>query len=180
MSFKEWREQNPGLVNAVAAALAVIALLVVAYNFGFLTKERNVADQPLPKLYYYDLNKNELFTAEDELSPIPAPSGPMDGKPAGVLASVYACGDCANASARKVAYLEKIDEEFLSKVDPSLRKGYYNGTSPATIQGIADATLVKTPDSKTWVARNSDEGRAITEANESNCPESAPYQGCLP
>lgn len=180
MSIKEWREQNPGTFNLIAAGFAAVALLIAAYNLGYLRKDTPVNERPVAKVYFYDLNKGEVFVGDDCLPPVPAPSGPIDGKPAGVIANVFSCGDCADASTRFVGYLETIDEKFRAGVDPTIARGYYNAPSPTVVPGLTEATLVKLPEDKTWVSKSSADGAAVMSAHESKCPAGTVATGCNP
>lgn len=88
MGIREYLNKNPAITIAGMAILVAITLVVILRNAG-------VWGGPTPEtsgtMYFYDEDTRELFTARsDQLAPIAAPSGGS-----GVLAEVYACGDCS-------------------------------------------------------------------------------------
>lgn len=156
--------------------VAAVAILVLLASGGAIWWHA-AAPPPLrqPRLWYMDLNKGQLFAGSGDLAPIEAPGGPVNHVPTGVLAHVYACGDCSNAGDRSVAWLETLD--------PAVQKAMGSG---ATYLSIADATAsdfnggrrVQRPKDGEWVDAYSEEGTAIQQPPA--CPGGAASKPCLP
>ena len=90
--------------SAIAAILAVTMLTFALMNSSNEPMPSSSASGSCHHIWYYDLNTRELFRAPyDSGNPCDAPSGPRaDGTPAGVFATVYACGDCDDLAARQI------------------------------------------------------------------------------
>lgn len=93
----------------------LIAGVVMLIAAGLFISQTLMSHQPgVPSgAWYYDLNTNRLFPGPNKaLSPIQAPSGPMDdGSNAGVRAYVFACSSCEQEGDRVIGYLEKYTPE---------------------------------------------------------------------
>lgn len=95
-------------------ALAVVAVIVIiaAIALGF----RGSGAGEFAEGFYYDVDANELFTADyAQQPPIPAPSGGQ-----GVRAHVFSCSDCADPASYFIARLEKYSDEgkrLLAQID---------------------------------------------------------------
>lgn len=100
MSIREAFQDKP--IVAVVVVLVLIGAAVVIAGRG----SGDVPPPPVASgLYFFDLDTGETFTAPvDAVPPIDAPSGAARG----VLAHVFACGDCATA-AHAVLYIETVD-----------------------------------------------------------------------
>lgn len=97
-------------INRWSSQVTVVAIVLLGLALFIVIKTGRPAGYSTPvSVYYYDLNTGELFAAlSTEIPPIEAPSGPLpNGKPAGVRAFVYSCGDCSDPAQRRVAWLEK-------------------------------------------------------------------------
>lgn len=125
--------------------------------------------------WYLDLNTGELFAYRGyELPPIPAPSG---GE--GVLAHVYACGDCGDPAQRVIVALEKYSPEgkaaLTGPVQPPPRTEEMVGRSaplPSHMLRAGD-----NPDAP-WVSFDSAQGRSLLNRAQQMCP--GQRQTCVP
>lgn len=99
-----------GVATNVFKLLIAIALLAVAGIAIAVTMSDGPEYAEAPEQdYYYDLNTGELFAAPyRERLPAANPATP-NAAPAGVIAYVFACGDCTAESDRFIAYLEVHD-----------------------------------------------------------------------
>jgi hypothetical protein len=130
----------------VAAVVLLIAATVIA-----------LWPQATPKpqgSYYYDLGTGELYTS--------SASGPAPSGGEGVLAIVFACGDCANKDDRFVAYLSKPNEQYLRVIASG---------EPPTPEQVQNSNLVRHPTQDQWHASESPQGLAIVRQASSRCPE---------
>lgn len=138
-------QRRPG---PVAAGVVVFFAAVVAMVL--------LARRPKPidgRQYFYDMNTGELFIVpRGTIAPIVTPSGPHEGQPAGVQASIYACGDCGEPRVADVLYLMK-------------QRAYEAGAGPDTPQprfiDHSKDPLVRRVKDTAWHRRFSDEGDAI-------------------
>ena len=88
LGLKEWIEWHPRAVIGITIACFLVFAMV---TIGQLNPDKPVRPDEPEKVWFYDLNTKELFTAKrSKLPPIKAPSGPLpDGTPAGVRAYVF-------------------------------------------------------------------------------------------
>lgn len=107
-----WLSENPQVAT-------IVAVVIIAISWIFIYRYSSPPSYgPIPDAYFYDMNTGELFTApSDRNPPIETDSGPYTGEfcppklresgglPAGVIAHVFACGDCSEEN-RKIAYVE--------------------------------------------------------------------------
>lgn len=163
MSILQNIQGNPAVKAGIAAVVLVLA--AGAFYFNLRTPPETV-----DRLWYFDLNTQQLFAAADQVPPIAAPSGPIDGKPAGVRAYVYACGTCDPAT-NKTGWLETFPPEAgIAGSYASLGYDFPLGAS----------TLIKRPNDKEWVKADSSEAREIKEEAKSRCAETAAFTLCGP
>lgn len=178
MDFKQWRKENPAIMAGGAIVLFLIAM-GIAYRS--MTGDDSAAiGPPGAKLYYYDLNKKELFVAVDVAPPIATASGPHEGQPAGVRAYVYSCTDCKDIQSRFVGYLETLDPEFRAKVDDTQAQGWFLGAIPVNIEGLDEAALVRTEKDPNWVAKVTSDGEKIIDSVGLRCGSGQTLIECLP
>lgn len=148
------------ITSVVAAALLAVAGLLL-YKFIF-TQELPTTSS---KFYYYDTQTDELFVDEANLiPPIKAPSG---GE--GVIAQVYACGDCSGE--KYIALLRKYSPEAKQAIEKGL---------PPNPNG--ELVRLAEPGSE-WVPADSDAGQQIrltsASAVRSFCKDKPPII-CFP
>lgn len=128
--------------------------------------------------WYYDLQAGKLFVAWLESPPIEAPSGKLpDGKPAGVRAYVFSCGDCAVSEERQVLWLETFT------VKPGGPSFDANGkrrppTPPGNIASpdAGGVPLVKRPTDLDWVKNGSEEAKKMQSLP--NCKDGSKPKRC--
>jgi len=132
--------------------------------------------------WYYDLHTRKLFAANLESPPIDAPSGvQVDGKPAGVRAYVFSCGDCAIDLQRTLAWLETFDDKPTGPGfdanggrRPAAPPSAGGASSPSWLAG----SKVKKPDDKDWVHNASEEAKVVKALED--CPNGAAPKRCTP
>jgi len=116
-------------------------------------------------VYYYDRNTGRLFEApEDSPALIETASGPFRGRPAGALASVFACGDCGDPAQRFVGYLT-VPEEVARKHGEKIA-----GTPPSDEGQV----VICRPGEDRWVYLGTPEGEAIAGEAVRRCRGQAP------
>jgi hypothetical protein len=105
---RKWINNNPKIVLTVTTLSAIILILAI---IPLLRANKIDPIKSSENQWYYDLNTNELFTAQKGL-PVPteAPSGPLpNGKPAGVRACVLSFKLEPKESETFIGYLETSD-----------------------------------------------------------------------
>lgn len=154
MGFREVIQGNRG-----ALLLVVVLLALSVVIFSRSRPSKGGGDQR----WFYDLQAGKLFAhSVRNLPPVTAPSG---GE--GVLAHVYACGECTEAQ-RTVVYLEKYTDAGKAwAIDtPTDQEGAIN--TGHLIGLLSDTGEV------TWVVAESRDGNAITERIGRLCPDQRP------
>jgi hypothetical protein len=110
MGVRDTLNNNPAITTVGAVVIMVICLGLIVWQ---LTGSEGGGPTAV---YWYDMNTGQIFVDEPQQSPIQTASGPTDdGEPAGVRATIFACGSCADyegmtpdevqQSGGKVAYL---------------------------------------------------------------------------
>ena len=111
--------------------------------------------------YYYDLNTQELFVAPMRSgSPIKAPSD-TGGEESGVLAFVFACGDCTNPANRFIGMLQRVETGVLAEA-PDI--------------GVP---MIRRPDDEQWFEESSNEAAELFNDITERCPN-GDFTNCLP
>ena len=96
--MREWLNQNPAMAGLVIAGVLVVAIVIMV-----LSGSRS--DRETDRVFYYDVNAGEIFTAPNTGSPIRAPSDAADAEAfSGYMAAVMGCGSCREED-RFAAYL---------------------------------------------------------------------------
>jgi len=145
MGFREQLASRPRLVGVLATLmflLSLIALFLRAQPTSTAARRPN-----LERSYYFDLQRGELFPSSTQDPPIPAPSGG-----AGVLAHVYACGNCDQESDRFIGYLTT----FASRPVPGSPQG--------------DRIALAKPPYK-WLPISTPEADAIRQSVQQRCEQ---------
>jgi hypothetical protein len=92
MGLRAKLNDNPVVSVVAATALLLVCISVVLLQFG----EEGAS---FKERYFYDVNTGKIFI-DSGRAPIKAPSGPTDdGEPAGMRATIYACGECRGSYA---------------------------------------------------------------------------------
>ena len=147
-------------LNRHAAIIGIVAVVVVIASVLSMWRPGNRNPSAAwTREYYYDLNTGKLFAADMEHAPpIEAPSGSHEGRPAGVLAYVFTCGECTEKQWR-VAFLENhTDDAKLASEEIVLNSGPWGFGDPQLLSRLAQGILVKRPEDSDWVAKSSPEG----------------------
>lgn len=133
-------------------AVAVLAAAAIALLF------RNATGETRPLDWYYDLSEARLYAAPTgSIAPLAGIGGASgDGVEAVVVAPE---GKCADAKARRIAYLVTYTEEYKRLKEQAARTGEPNQTADRAFQ--AANTLVKRVDDAEWTAATSPAGEAI-------------------
>lgn len=159
--MRDWLKKNPKAATGIITAALLISTGVLAYSLFFSESKPGTSS----KFYYYDMKTQELFVDEADLvPPIKAPSG---GE--GVLAQVYACGDCSG----------ELVVGILKKYTPKAKQAIENGLPPDP-QG--ELIRLADPDSK-WAPVDSSAGKAYRLESVANVKASCKDQSpkvCLP
>ncbi len=162
MAIRRWLNNNPATTATGAVTLFVIAVGILLYTSGVFRGARpTTSDQ----FYFYDMKAQKLFAAKSTLiPPITAPSGGQ-----GVVAQVYACGDC---SAGQFVGL-------LQKYSPAAKQAIEGGLPP---NPAGDLVCMPEPGSE-WVPADSPQGQtlrlAAVAAARAHCKGREPRR-CFP
>jgi len=156
LGVRNWINEHPRAVTAIAAASAVLLVVVIVVQ---LIPDKPPPMEVLSKEWYYDQNSGKLFVAEKGLTPpVDAPSGPRpNGKPAGVRACVLSYSQEPNESERFIGFLETTAPPELLAQQP-IQPG---PDSAATQWG--QGKLIRRIEDKTWFFADSREGQRIIE-----------------
>lgn len=186
MSFRMWINQHAGTASAIAVLLLVVAL-AVTLMFG--RPER----LGMPDRYFYDLNTGELFmVSTDALPPIETSSGPFQGRPAGVQAHVYACGECEpnltgatmddlRDSETYIAWFERYSDEVIEML-PRRERDLQRLSDDRRHQAyeMMDEGLLVSPDARQWLRGNDEAGMQLIEDAVRRCEDGSYAEPCHP
>lgn len=148
----EWLNKHPAAGIAIGVASLVVAGVILTRTLGGSSYE-----PPTVQVYFYDLDADKLFAAENQSPPIDTPSGGD-----GVSATVYGCGTCDDPEALRIAYLTT--------------------TRPADDEAAEPLHLVSDDRGATWHRYESAQGFAIVDnaENRLDCPPGAAPMPCRP
>lgn len=144
------------VLKACIGALCVSLIIVTIWLSLSSGTEEPIVDTEL--MWFYDLNTNELFTADKtSFPPIDTESGPTpDGKPAGVIANVLTYDPTGEDESQQfIAYLETLTGEGKVAWQEALE------TDRLAEMDWATGRLVKRLEDKVWVKADSPEGILI-------------------
>lgn len=163
MAVSDILEHNKPVTVGLAVAVIVVAVWLIASRGGAgkpaVAKER----------FYFDVGSGQLFTGPITAHiPIKAPSGPNNG----VMAHVFACGECSSDN-RQTVYIETLSEQAVV----SLASGNPDPTLMDT--GRLVATPSAAGEEPKWVPAASGEGFKITGAVQTLCGGDSPTI-CVP
>ncbi|MCX5659803.1 MAG: hypothetical protein NTW19_08790 [Planctomycetota bacterium] len=170
-------------MNRAYLKVGASVLLLAAAGTLVYFELREPPAPPVSRLaWFYDLNTDNLFAANAESPPIDAPSGPQrDGKPAGVRAYVFACGDCAAEKERQVAWLETFTVKPTGPGwEPDGRRRPAAPPPPESMATPSETggSLVKKPEGIRWIRSATEQGKAIQVV--ADCPDGKPPRPCKP
>lgn len=179
--MRDWLQKNPAASGGGAVALLVIALgLLFWQSGGAATGGGNV--------YFYDAQADALFTAgADAIPPIDTPGGGSGG----VIAHVYACGECpGDIEGMTLAELEQAGAfvNHFQRYDDDAKRILDRGADGlpaekaeerldwAQIEGV----LIQAPGDEAWHRGESLPAVEIEDARFDACPGAEPPQRCRP
>jgi hypothetical protein len=162
MSLGEWMNKNSMAVTIAATVVLLGSLLLIVLSSA--TSESDPTTQAT-QAYFFDLSTSELFTAEMTLlAPIDAPSGPFKGKPGGVSAFIYSCGQC-DPDQWEIRYLRKYSDAakrlMLQLQEDHPGRAVYMPSDRVATEPFRSGILVKRPEDADWVRQSSPKGTAI-------------------
>lgn len=182
MGLRDYMNNNSSVVTIVAVVVLVIALGIIVMTSKGPGRSGYIVD-----IYFFDLNTGKVFIGKsDQRPPIATDSGPTtDGKKAGVLAYISACGECKNyngmtvdelkAAGAFVSRLEKFTDQALAAMEAA-----ESGQNGAPIDyDMMNAIVIKRPQDANWVPLESAAGMRILSEQETLCPGGA-VMTCLP
>lgn len=178
MKLRDWLNNNSAIVTIGAVVLLIGALFAIIMQMSGGSSGPRVID-----VYFYDLNKNQLFTAKsDAIPPIDTDSGATpQGAPAGVRAYVFACNDCGDENDRFIGWLEMYTPEAKALLtQPAADNPEQAAEREMRMYEVWETgQLIRGVNDTRWVPQNSQEAMTITSQIETKCPGGAP-KPCLP
>ena len=145
----------------IAVALLVLAVAITVWSRG----------GPGPgQRYYYDLQIGELIAhATQEVPPITLRSGTQ-----GVLAHVYACGDCAT-NETFIGFLTKYSDQDKRAMAAEVQEEDIQGPMQVPVPLVAREP--QSPGGELeWVSMQSPQGMTIVDSARHRCGNKAPQQ----
>jgi len=156
-------KNTKGIIIAVVLLIAAVAAFV-------LIKPKQPTAKGWPQVYFYDMGKGETYVGpKNQIPPTQAPGGQGEA----VWAAVYSCGDCADVSTHKVAYLEKFSPEAKGYLESAMAT-IGNSTRPEYQQPFANIPvgqeLVASVDEpNTWLDKNAEGATIVRDGMASIC-----------
>lgn len=180
MSLRETLEKH----SAVTIAVVVIVLLASS-TLLYKNVFRGRVVPNIDQRYFFDLNTGMLFLADvAALPPVEAPSGTLpDGKPAGVRAHVYACGECGqydgmtaeqmHASGALIGWVETYSQAATAAVSQ-------NSDDPYNADVGISGQFVRDPLGDEWIPLDSDAAAELMRRAMESCPAGQRPNPCHP
>jgi len=165
MNLREWLNNNSAVTTTGALVLLLAALMIVLWSSGVFGGSGGGGKLA----YYYDLKTKKLFTAEaGQIPPMKAPSGANNG----VVAHVFSCSDCSDASSRFIGWLERYTDQAKKAFEKS---NQFPGANP-------QSDLIRLPKSNAkWVSAASRAGdHLMHQAKVGRCKNIRQLQICHP
>ena len=176
MSLRELLNKNATVVTVVTVLVLVASLTFILWPDG-----GNDPSDSMGKEYFYDLNTDQLFEAEQgRIPPIDTESGPHQGKPAGVYAYVFSCGECAPRE-QYIGYLETYSEKAKARLEQMRQASagpVYMGPDVESSEPFRSGILIKRPEDAQWAPKSSSRGQQIVR--EKKICERYPARRCRP
>lgn len=143
-----------------------IVIAVVILGAAAWIVMRSGGSEGLEKAYYYDVDAQKLIV--DDVNKVP-PFKTSSGGTA-VVAAVFSCGDCGDASTHFVGYLEKLTDALRTAMD----------TGDAIDPDVAKVGhVVREESGSDWVPSSTMAGQQIIEAVGKECGDQKPT-ACQP
>jgi len=162
----------------VAGVLALLATAVAVYFIVRILSRPPGGVQPewQEMVYFYDQNTRELIELPaGTQGPVETDSGPYQGMPAGVLAHVFACGQCSDESLRYIGWLEAPVES----VPAELISGE-PATSGDGEEDPGEGLLIRRPDDEKWIYKGTPKAETIVQKALGKCPRGTILNWCDP
>ena len=186
MKIREFLNQNSSIGILAAVVLLVISLFIIY-------RELSGAGRPQPpqSKYFMDLNTGEVFIGDfNALAPIETPSGPHEGEPAGVVANIFACGECEKSYAgmtvteieqtgAEVAYLTKFSMEGKQALE-RMRDEEFSPEEYPPEEELDYRELVADVNADRWFYMETDIEAQMLYEDMPVCPEDKPLRQCYP
>jgi len=176
MNFREWINNNAGVVTILAVMVMVMALIYIFVGGGKSKPE--VADAQ----WFYDMTTKKLFEAGlQEHAPIDTPSG----KNQGVKAMVYTCPDSDCDSDPRIAWLEMYTAQAKEKIVKQQAGGPDSSRPPdmELVRMLDDdmgVMLARPDEPDKWYKVSSPEAVKIRHSVADLCGDGVRFKHCLP
>lgn len=162
MGIREALQRSP--VISVAIVIVLLAIAVGALVTQIRSRRPGVVTFDRP-LYYFDLGTSQLFTASSkQVPPIAGPSGKQ-----AVRAVVFACGQCEQASQRRIAHLVKHTDDAKARLEAAQGRPTAQLLDEVSMTGTMVALVPETGE-PAWFSMNTPQGMTIAENYLSRCP----------
>ncbi len=175
IGVRAWLHRYPAATAAASLVLLLGCLLGLTQSLRGPNRQRR-------ETYYFDLSTGELFAAAGgQITPVVNPHGDS-AEPTGVLAHVFACGSCADESARYIGWLSKHNETRLQQ----LREKHGGELTPEALTLLdlsSDGILIRAAQGNDqWVTPSSPAGRQLVAAaqQQQRCGGGQSPQPCVP
>ena len=185
-----WASASLLLNRSPAATLAISAAALFGASCFLYAQIASQAASPSllsppANVYFYDIEKGELFVHLDsDPPPIMAPSQSA-GTPRGLRAYVFTCGDCASEQTLLVGYLETFDPKSDAAAQYKTFREILATHGPNVDAAAAESKaeggrLVATREGKEWFTRDSPEGQDIVSLATKACANGDSPRPCQP
>ena len=179
MGLRDALNQNSTVVTVIALlVLGVCVLLIGRVIWG------GPASGP-GDIYYYDLNTGKVFVGVAQpQEPVDAPSGETpEGKPAGVRATILACGKCrSNFAGMTADEIKQAGAELAYLlINPPMPTGDPSGPGTADPRMLMmPDPVIRTVDGSDWIRASSAEGLALMSRFKDQCEPGTDVVPCNP
>lgn len=178
MNLRQWLNENPAVSTVAAVVLLVLCIGFVLYQVGAVG-----GPQVSGNKYFYDRNTGELFVdSSEKVPPITTDSGEYDGQPAGVVARIYACGECGSYHGMTPEEVEEagarigVLEMYPIKIKEVMENGNWE-----QIQQPPDAyRQLRRPQDEQWISASSQQGIQLERNAPIQCEDQTQIRTCLP
>ncbi len=163
-AIRKHLQTHPALTTTLIAGCLLISLVIQLYRCTGRITDSTQADG----VYYYDLAAGKLYTAPGaQILPVATTStAKPDNDTGGVIAIVYGCGNCQNASDRFIGYVISHNPDVIAQLKPEWSVGARLMALGENPKGV----LIKRFNNQThqpegpWYYRRGNEGTKIVES----------------
>lgn len=186
MKIREILNQNSSIGILAAVVLLVISLFIIYRELS-----GGGGPQPPKNKYFLDLNSGEVLIGDIKaIAPIETPTGPHEGEPAGVMAHIFACGECEKSyagmtiteveqSGAEISYLTKFSLEGKQALE-RMRDEEFSPEEYAPDAALEYSELVANVYADRWYSMESDMDAEMFYEDTPDCPEEKPLRQCYP